>query len=578
MLPRLRLLGPVEIESIWGQSERLSHSAPQRRLLALLAVHRGSVVSSDRLCDLLALSPGALRTAISRLRASVGSDVLVTVPPGYMVAAEVCDATLAERLIDTRDEDTAEGALDHLSTALSLWHGPSLAEFAGESWAHLEAKRLDGLRIRGEVLRAEVLMELGEVSQAISYLEPFVEEHPLRDQPHRMLMEALHRDGRTSEALRSFHHYRTYLAETTGAEPSIATQLLETAIATGQAPEPHAAGPDRLLRRRALPETLAASRWLVGREAEMNEIGTLLAQTAMLTLTGVAGVGKTRLAYEFAATAAAGFADGASVAELADAKDFASVLTIVASSLGQPRMSDLSELATQVADRECLLVLDNCEHILNEVAAVCRSLLNSPGAITLLATSRERVGVAGEWTYRVRPLRDDGSAEAIFAKRARSLGIAMKPDDLALVTDICTGLDRLPLAIELAASMTRLLSLQEIAKRLDQRPLDLLQNSRRSSNLKRHRTLRSAIDSSYEALDEEQRVLFQRISALRGELTLATAELLTADLSTPTIHILGALVDHSLLSVDTAGKHTTYTMLQTLRAYGLDRLAATVAE
>ncbi len=578
MLPRLRLLGPVEIESALGQSERLSHSAPQRRLLALLAVHRGSVVSSQRLCDLLDLSPGALRTAISRLRASVGGDVLVTAAPGYMVPADVCDATLAERLIDTRDEDSPAGALEHLCTALALWHGPSLAEFADESWAHLEAHRLDGLRIRGEILRAEFLIELGEVSRAIDYLEPFVEEHPLRDRPHRLLMEALHRDGRSSEALRSFHRYRAYLAETTGAEPSIAAQLLEKAIVTGQAPEPHTAGRYRLLRRQVSTETVAVSDWLIGREAELNEIGALLAQTAMLTLTGVAGVGKTRLAYEFANNAAAGFANGASVAELADAEDFASVLTIVASSLGQRCTSTLSELANHVANRECLLVLDNCEHVLNEVADVCRALLDSPGAITLLATSRERVGVAGEWTYRVRPLRDDGSAEAIFTKRARSLGIVITPHDLPLVANICAGLDRLPLAIELAASMTRLLSLKELAKRLDQRPLDVLQNSRRSGNVTRHRTLRSAIDSSYQALDEEQQILFQRISAARGELTLAEAELLAADLPTSAIQLIGALVDHSLLSAETAGKHTTFTMLQTLRAYGLDRLAATVAE
>jgi predicted ATPase/class 3 adenylate cyclase/DNA-binding CsgD family transcriptional regulator len=316
----------------------------------------------------------------------------------------------------------------------------------------------------------------------------------------------------------------------------------------------------------------------VGRDAEINEIRQLLADNRLVTLTGAGGAGKTRLAIQVAARLAGGFGDGVWYVDLAPITDPGVVPIAVARALGlpdQPGRSTMDSLLRFVRDRQMLVVLDNCEHLLDASAELVVGLLSGAAGLTLLATSREAIGVAGEVSWRVPSLSLDGEAIELFTDRARHArpGFAVSDDNAATVGEICARLDGVPLAIELAAARVRALSLAEILDSLHDR-FRLLTGGARTA-VRRQQTLRASVDWSHALLTEPERVLFRRLAVFLGGFELDAAQTVAGGGDVERYQVLDQLtllVDKSLVVADNSGGRTRYRLLETVRQYALEKL------
>jgi predicted ATPase/DNA-binding CsgD family transcriptional regulator len=336
-----------------------------------------------------------------------------------------------------------------------------------------------------------------------------------------------------------------------------------------------------------LPGTVST---FVGREQECAEVAHLLRTTRLLTLVGTGGAGKTRLAQHVAATLADEYADGVWFVELAPLADPALVAQAAARSLGvreQAGRSVVAALEETLARYQALLVLDNCEHVIDASARLADAVLRAGPGLRILATSREPLNVAGEVIWRVPPLGltggdgDDGCGDAVrlFLDRARASAAAFALDEANhdAVVEICQRLDGLPLAIELAAARVRLLSPREIADRLDDRFRLLVGGSRTAPP--RQQTLAAAVDWSYDQLSEPEQRLFQRASVFADGFSLSALEAIAEPDERPDVlDLVSRLVDRSLIVVDTTGAETRYRLLETLRAYAHRRLVASGEE
>ena len=313
----------------------------------------------------------------------------------------------------------------------------------------------------------------------------------------------------------------------------------------------------------------------VGRDADVRAVAELLAEHRLVTLTGVGGVGKTRLAIQAAADAVDGFADGVWLVELAPI-DALRVVDAVARALGvevRQGASVEASLLDAVGSRRLLLVLDNCEHVVREVRRVVAELLRAAPGLTILATSREGLRVGGEQLFSV-PSLDDDAALQLFAERARASDarFALDESGASIVAELCDRLDGVPLAIELAAARARMFSVAELAGRVEQR-FRLLTGGR--GDIERHQTLRAAIDWSYDLLDEPERLVFARMSVFAGGATLNALEATVADddVSADVVFdVVAGLVDKSLVLVDRSHTESRYEMLETIRQYAQERL------
>ncbi len=329
----------------------------------------------------------------------------------------------------------------------------------------------------------------------------------------------------------------------------------------------------------------------IGREREIGEVTRLLATTRLLTLTGTGGVGKTRLAYQIAAEMVEDFGDGAWLVGLASLADPSLVAKAVASTLGvyeQPGRPLTATLADYLRAKSLLLLLDNCEHLLAATAQLADTLLRSCANVRILATSRERLGIAGELTYRVPSLSLPDPTRLpslehllqyetvrLFAARAAfsESGFEVTRSNAAAVTEVCNRLDGIPLAIELAAARVNVLAVDQIASRLDDR-FTLLTGGSRTALL-RHQTLRGTMDWSYELLAERERALLRRLSVFASGWTLEAAEAICAGKDVAAEDVLGLLtrlVDKSLVVVETRHGESRYQLLETVRQYARDRL------
>ena len=597
----LRLLGAFEVVA-GGRSLPLG-GVRQRAVLARLALSANELVPTDQLVDQVwgGAPPGGavttLQVYVSHLRKALNatSATIETRRPGYVLVVDpaAIDARRFEDLVQRAElrgpVDPAEAAA-RLREALALWRGPALADFAYEPFASVEASRLEELRLRALELRLEADLALGRAGDVVAELESFVAEHPLREAFWGQLMLALYRSGRQGEALRTYRRAADHLGEELGLEPSAALQRLEQAILV-QDPSldaearPVAGAPTAA----PLPAPLTT---FVGRQRELAQVEDLVSHARMVTLTGAGGSGKTRLALE-TATRARETVDGVWFVELATLADPTLVAPAVATALGlreEPDQPAEAIIVEALAERECLLVVDNCEHVLQAAADLCATLLAACPRLRVLATSREPLDIGGEvaWTVPVLPapagvpasvdvlLRFD--AAKLFVERATtaSPGFAPTADDIADIAAICLCLDGIPLAIELAAARLRTLSLAQVAARLDDR-FRLLVSGRRDVQ-PRQRTLRAAVEWSYDLLDEQERATFDRASRFAAPFSLEAAEEVCAGGEVEAggvLELVSSLVTKSLVShVTGADGAPRYRMLESLRSFAQERLEA----
>ena len=316
----------------------------------------------------------------------------------------------------------------------------------------------------------------------------------------------------------------------------------------------------------------------VGREGMTERLGSELARSRLVTLTGPGGVGKTRMAVETAWSSAGEYPDGAWLCELAPVADPDSVALAVASILAlrlQEGLDAVDAVADGLAQRQLLLVLDNCEHVLGAAADLAEAILARAPRVTVLATSREPLTVAGERVWPVPPLDASVGGVQLFVDRAMAADGRFDPAANGdAMEEICSRLDGIPFAIELAAARVRALTPGDLAARLGDR-FRLLSGGRRHG-LGRHQTLRATVDWSYQLLDPAEQLLFDRLAVMAGSFDLAAAEAIGSDDvgAEEVLDLLASLVDKSMIVAHTGGRHTRYQLLETLRQFGEEHLLA----
>ncbi len=582
----VQVLGPLRL---LVDGAEVAVPGPRRRaVLALLAMAAPASTSADSLLlaawqdDQAGSSVGALQNVISRLRRHLGPAAhrLETGAGGYRLRLDdgALDATrLTAVLARARTiMDQPQAAIALVDEARRMYRGRPLEEFVDVDALAGWRRSLDEQRRAAADLRAELALATGDRRTAIDVAGATVAEEPLRETSVLLLVDALAGDGRAAEALRVAHDHRCRLAEETGLEPSPALGALEQRIAAGTAPP--------------LPPVTATSRRsgtrspLIGRDAELAAIARLCRSEPLVTLLGPGGVGKTSLALEVAARDRTGRA--VATVQLASV-DEAAVVDAVAVALGLRGTVDDPQgaIVALLGSKPWLLVLDNCEHVLRPVRQLVDVLTESCPELTVLATSRQRLGVAIEQLCPIAPLpvpREDQRSDldvvpavALFVERAARARPGFQPDDedFTAVAGIVRRLDGIPLAIELAAGRLAALGLHDVATRMD-RALDLLAAGADLAD-GRHTTLRAALEWSYELLTPDEQRLFRTLSVFPDGFDLATAERLATSV-TPSLDPASAvaqLAEASML-VTSFGPTVRYRMLEMLRAFGLDRLAA----
>ena len=405
---------------------------------------------------------GTLQAYVSRLRSSLspsGADLLQYRAPGYVlnISEEDLDATQFTSLVARGLEHTERGqrqaAVDLMGSALALWRGDPLAEF-DTTRIDPDARlvRLEELRLVAIEERGDALVRLGRGRDVATELEPLLQRFPTRERLAVVLMEALYGCGRQADALSVYRTLRAFLVDEIGVEPSEPARQAHLRL-LAQDPTLVVSGSGG---RTNLPKPRSV---LVGRRAELSRLAATLARAPLVTLTGVGGVGKTRLALEGAARERRRFADGAWWCELAPVRERGRVSRAVASTMRvqqRPGITMEETLIEYLSDRRTLIVLDNCEHLLAETARLVDLVLSRCPGVVVLATSRERLSVEGEEVCPVAPL-PEGDAVSLFVQRARAGGTVSDPglDNATSVMQICQHLEGLPLAIELAAARTR---------------------------------------------------------------------------------------------------------------------------
>ncbi|MGW3450959.1 ATP-binding protein [Streptomyces sp. NPDC001076] len=555
---RFGILGPLDVRTDDGTPVDPGGPRP-RALLTLLLLDAGRSVSTRRLTDgLYGAEPpvgaaNALQSQISRLRRRLAPHAEIeATATGYRAA--VAPDTVDSHRFETWSAAgrAALVAGDHgiaaarLREALALWRGPALPDLPD---AEAEAARLEELRLAAVQDRIEADLALGGGAELVPELRALLADRPLSERLYGQLMRALHAAGRPAEALTVYEEVRRTLADRLGADPSPELSALHLELLRGEAPE-----------RPRLPVQLTR---FVGREPELARIAAGLADSRLLTLTGPGGAGKTRLAIE-----AAQHRPDACFVELAPLTDGSRIPYAVLAALGvreglrSPAADTTDRLLAALEERELLLVLDNCEHLVEEAARVTALLLAACPGVRVLATSRESLGITGEVLVPVPPLPPE-PAVRLFLDRAR----AVRPgfDGHTRVADICAALDGLPLAIELAAARLRTLTPDELADRLHDRFRLLSRGDR--SKAPRHRTLRAVVEWSWGLLDEEERELARRLTVFSGGATLAAVEAVCG-LPYPE-DVLASLVEKSFLEVSEG----RYRMLETIRAFAAESLA-----
>jgi predicted ATPase len=467
-----------------------------------------------------------------------------------------------------------------LHDALALWLGPLLPEDQFAGWAEEPRERLAEAHAALATQLGAKLVERGDEEAALSFLEPLASTRPLDEHLHRVLIEALAGLGRRWEAIESYERLRDALEEEYAAEPEPETKVLYRRLLSGNKPLPA-----------STPHNLPVSTTsFVGRRRLLTELTAGLVRTRLLTLTGVGGVGKSRLALELARLAAAttDFPDGVWFVELAGIQDAEVVHSTVASALrvilpGGP--DPTTTLAEQLASRTLLLIIDNCEHLIDACSALIQQVLTRCPDINIVTTSREPLALPGELVYRVPslelpPLGGDVDLRQVFRLEAVQLFVErawltaptfkLDANTAGPIAQICHRLDGIPLALELAAARLAHFTVNELADRLGD-ALSLL-GQRQRGRFDRQQTLAATLDWSHGLLDVQEQTTFRRLAVFSGGFDLEAAAAVCELRSQTVDSVVSRLVDKSLILAETSGPRTRYRLLEVVRQYAQVRL------
>jgi predicted ATPase/DNA-binding SARP family transcriptional activator len=595
-----RLLGPLDVVED-DRSVRLGGPKP-RALLAILLIHRNTVVSVDTLVDALwgeeppMAAENLVQTYVSRLRRALGATSIETRAPGYALRARHDDVdadrftTLVARAAAARAGGELRSAASMLRAALAEWRGDPIADFRYEPWAAAEVDRLERSRQVATERAIHLELELGRLDEAIGELRALVGEDPLHEPWWELLVRALNLAGREADARVAYQRAEATLRDELGVEPGprLRAQAVVGATDGAAADERHAApqtaGTDP--RRPRLPLVPTS---FVGRDPDVEEVRGLILRRLPVTLVGPGGVGKTRLAVEVARRLLDEFGGAVWMVDLAALRPRSPVAAAVASAL-EVEVHDKEALEAAIVERlarrQALVVLDNCEHLLPQIARLAQAIVDGAPGVHLLATSRQPLGILGEIAWPVRPLavaetgtRDRrGAAEALFVDRARAVvrdfATETAPVDESALTALCRRLDGMPLAIELAAPWLASLTLDELGDRLMDRFAVLATDS--PVRIDRHRTLRATVDWSYRLLDAEEQRCLRHASVFAGGFDLAAAEAMCGPIcraDVPVIDLIAGLVTKSMIVHEAGPMGSRYRLLETLREYASERLA-----
>ncbi|MDT0611058.1 BTAD domain-containing putative transcriptional regulator [Streptomyces lancefieldiae] len=596
---RFGVLGETAVWSDAGQPVRVPE-LKVRALLASLLVDPGRPVAVHRLIDDLwgDEPPGnptrALQAKVSQLRRVLeeaepgGRGLVVSRPPGYqlVVAEDALDAhRFAGLVVRARTEQDPRVRARLLADALGLWRGPAFADFADEAFTRAAANRLEEDRLAVLEDHAEARLDSGEHVELVGELTELVERYPLRERLRSVQLRALYRSGRQSEALAGYDELRSRLANELGLDPSPELAGLQRAMLMQDPELGGGAARQKPAPVRTRTNIVATFSDLIGREGAVADLRGLLAARRLVTVTGPGGVGKTRIAVAVGQQVRGTFPDGEWLVELAGSTG--ELAEVVAAALelrddgnwgvrpeGERPLDGADRLAEVLRDKRMLLILDNCEHVVDEAAELVELLLRSAPGLTVLTTSQEPLALAGETLWPVPPLAPRDAVE-LFAARAAAAapGFALDASNADSVAAICRRLDGIPLALELAATRVRALGVHRLQERLDDR-FRLLDVGQRGVPA-RQRTLRAIIDWSWEPLTEPERAVLRRLAVHSEGCTLEAAEYVCAGVGADAgdvLSLLVRLVDRSLVVAVDGAEGPRYRLLESVSAYCVERM------
>ena len=590
------MLGSLEVRTGDGVLADVP-GARLRGLLIALALEPGHAVPKATLVDWIwgerppSDAANALQRLVSRLRKALPEGLVEGQTDGYRLRVEpgAVDAVRFERLVGQARNDEDPRRVRLLREALALWRGAAMQDVGLQESAAFDAAvtRLEGLRLTAMEDRFDAEVSLGHGMELVAELTDLVAAHPVRERLVAVLMRALAAAGRGTEALLVYQRTREALADALGVDPSPELSALHVALLRGEL------GRREENRKTNLRAELTS---FVGKDADVAEVRELIAEHRLTTVIGPGGSGKTRLATETARTLLGDLPDGAWLVELASVGASGDLAQSALAALGlrdallggAPNAEPMDRLIAAIRERKALLILDNCEHVIESAAAFAHRVLGECRRLRILATSREPLGITGEALWLVEPLAlpegDAGPGEiesspAVQLLRDRAGAVrrdlAVDAHSLSTMVRVCRALDGMPLAIELAAARLRTMSLDQLANRLDDRFRLLTSGSRTA--LPRHRTLRAVVDWSWELLTDAERMVLRRLSVFSGGASLEAAERVCVGDGVEqeqVLELLTALAEKSLLLTE-GDSAPRYRMIGTIKEYAGHRLAET---
>ena len=597
------MLGPFEVRTDDGALADVP-GARLRGLLIALALEPGHAVPKATLVDWIwgerppSDAANALQRLVSRLRKALPVGSVEGQTDGYRLTVEpdAVDAVRFERLVGQARNDEDPRRVRLLREALALWRGAAMQGVGLQDSAAFDAAvtRLEGLRLTAMEDWFDAEVSLGHGAELVTELTDLVAAHPMRERLVAALMRALVAAGRDTEALLVYQRTREALADALGVDPSPKLSALHVALLRGELGQRERRWQEEGRKTNLRAELTS----FVGKDVDVAAVRELIAEHRLTTVIGPGGSGKTRLATETARTLLGDLPDGAWLVELAaiGADGDVAQSTLAALGLrdallsGTPNAEPIDRLIAAIREREALLILDNCEHVIESAAAFADRVLGECRRLRILATSREPLGITGEALWLVEPLAlpegdaspgeiESSPAVQLLRDRAgavrKDLAVPYQLDGrtLSAMVRVSRALDGMPLAIELAAARLRTMSLDQLASRLDDRFRLLTSGSRTA--LPRHRTLRAVVDWSWELLTDAERMVLRRLSVFSGGASLEAAERVCAgDGVEPeqVLELITSLAEKSLLLTE-GDSAPRYRMLDTIKEYAGHRLA-----